>query len=79
MFAYKEMLTHAHAHTYTHTHTHTRMNSLYDQVVGFGQHQVPTLSMRGECFDLAPQNTEILIPLVHSNSVGWSYLLNAPG
>jgi alpha-glucosidase (family GH31 glycosyl hydrolase) len=50
-----------------------------EQVVGFGQHQVPTLSMRGRCFDMAPQNTEILIPLVHSNDVGWSYLLNAPG
>ena len=48
-----------------------------ERVYGLGQHKTGQLDNVGEKFHLQPQNTEILIPVLHS-SLGYSFLMNLP-
>ena len=49
-----------------------------ERIYGLGQHKTGALDNKGVAgLKLAPQNTEILVPVAHS-SVGYAFLLNLP-
>ena len=48
-----------------------------ERIYGLGQHQTGALDNKGQSFPLAPVNTEVLIPVVHS-SRGYSMLWDLP-
>ena len=48
-----------------------------EALYGLGQHKTGALDNKGQSFQLAPENTEVLIPVVHS-SRGYSFLWNMP-
>jgi hypothetical protein len=48
-----------------------------ERIYGLGQHKTGLLDNAGGKFELAPKNTEILIPVAHS-SLGYAFLMNLP-
>lgn len=48
-----------------------------ERIYGLGQHKTGQLNNKGQTFSLAPVNTEIVIPILHS-SLGYAFLFNLP-